>query len=159
MEMITIKKKEIKQLIISIAIPLIIGVIGTLIGNPKMGFEMINKPSFMPPRILFPIVWTILYIVMGISSYLIYKEKKEKNNKALKAYGLQLILNMLWTYFFFNIKAYLFSLIWLLILLIVVIIMVIKFIKINKTAGLIQIPYIIWLVFAATLNFAIFQIN
>lgn len=151
------KNKKTLILIISIIIPLLVGFIGNLLGNPSMGFELIKKPSFMPPKVLFPIVWTILYIIMGISSYIIY-QKGNKNN-ALQVYILQLIFNMLWTYFFFNIKAYLFSFIWIIILIVLVIIMIIKFVKINKTAGYLQIPYLLWLAFASILNFSIFLLN
>lgn len=149
---------KIKNLIIFIIIPLLVGFIGSILGNSKMGFDKINKPEFTPPGIIFPIVWTILYILMGISSYIIYKKDKNKFN-SLTIYGIQLFFNMLWTLFFFNFEWYLFSFIWLIILIGLVIVMIYKFYKTDKTAGLLQIPYLIWLIFASILNFNIFLLN
>ena len=151
--------KNIKYLIISIIIPILIGFLSSLLGNSTMGFNLIKKPSFNPPAIVFPIVWTILYILMGISSYLIYVSKSKDKNGALRIYLLQLIFNMLWTFFFFNLKWYLFSFLWIIVLIILVIIMIYRFIKINKLAGYLQIPYLIWLVFASILNISIFLLN
>ena len=151
--------KSIKTLIISIIIPIAVGIIGSLLGNSSMGFESINKPSFTPPGIIFPIVWTILYILMGISSYLIYISSNKDKTNSLRIYALQLIVNMLWTFFFFNLKWYLFSFIWIILLIVMVSTMIYKFFKINKTAGYLQIPYLIWLIFAAILNFSIYILN
>ena len=148
-----------KKIIIFIIIPIIVGLIGNLLGNSSMGFDSINKPSFTPPGILFPIVWTILYILMGISSYLIYRENNSNKSCALRVYALQLVVNMLWTFFFFNLKWYFFSFIWIILLIVLVVVMIYKFIKINKVAGSIQIPYLIWLIFASVLNFTIYIIN
>lgn len=151
--------KNIKSLVINIVIPLIVGIIGSLLGNSTMGFDSINKPSFNPPGIVFPIVWTILYILMGISCYLIYTSNSSKKTEALRVYALQLILNMLWTLFFFNLKWYLFSFFWIIALISLVSIMIYRFIKINKTAGYLQIPYLIWLIFASVLNLSIYFLN
>ncbi len=150
--------KNIKMIAISIAIPLVFGLIGTLIGNPS-NFSEIVKPSFAPPGFLFPIVWTILYILMGVSSYMIYKDNNYSINAALIIYLIQLVVNMLWTFFFFNLKWYLFSFIWIILLIVLVIVMIYKFIKINKVAGYIQIPYLIWITFASVLNFSIYLLN
>ena len=151
--------KKIKVLIISIIIPIIVGVIGNLLGNADMGFDLVKKPSFNPPGIIFPIVWTILYILMGISSYIVYISNSKYKNSALRIYALQLIVNMLWTFFFFNLKWYLFSFLWIILLIILVIIMIYRFIKVNKLSGYIQIPYLFWLIFASILNFSIFLLN
>ena len=151
--------KKIKVLIISIIIPILVGVIGNLLGNADMGFDLVKKPSFNPPGIIFPIVWTILYILMGISSYIVYTSDSKYKNSALRIYALQLIVNMLWTFFFFNLKWYLFSFLWIILLIVLVIIMIYRFIKINKLSGYIQIPYLLWLIFASILNFSIFILN
>ncbi len=151
--------KKIKVLIISIIIPILVGVIGNLLGNADMGFDLVKKPSFNPPGIIFPIVWTILYILMGISSYIVYTSDSKYKNSALRIYALQLIVNMLWTFFFFNLKWYLFSFLWIILLVVLVIIMIYRFIKINKISGYIQIPYLLWLIFASILNFSIFILN
>lgn len=148
-----------KNLIISIFIPNALGLLGSIIGNPSQGFDAVVKPSFQPPSILFPIVWTILYTLMGISSYLIVSSDSPNKNSALLVYGIQLIVNVLWSFFFFNLQWYLFSFIWILILIILVIIMIYQFYQINKVAGLIQIPYLLWLIFAGILNFTIYQLN
>ena len=99
------KKIDFKVLIISILIPNILGFIGEIIGNASKGFDNIIKPSFTPPSIVFPIAWTILYILMGISSYIIYKSEENNIKKeSLKIYLLQLILNSSWTFFFFKLN-------------------------------------------------------
>lgn len=150
--------KKWKVLIISIIIPLLIGFIGNLLGNSS-DFSMLEKPEFAPPGIVFPIVWTILYILMGISSYLIYISNSNKKNDALRVYLLQLIFNMLWTFFFFNLKWYLFSFFWIIALIVLVSIMIYRFTKISKLAGYLQIPYLIWLIFASILNLSIYFLN
>ena len=151
--------KNIKYLVISIIIPLTAGFLGNLLGNSSMGFEEIIKPSFTPPGIIFPIVWTILYILMGISCYLIYTSNDKNKGKALIIYTIQLIFNMLWTFLFFNKNWFLFSLIWIILLIVLVITMIKEFIKINKKAGYIQIPYLLWLIFASILNLSIYFLN
>lgn len=123
------------------------------------GFDGINKPSFTPPAIVFPIVWTVLYVLMGISSYLIYESDSNEKYLALVIYGIQLIINSLWTFFFFKLKWFLFSFILVLIILLLVIVMIIKFYKINKIAAYLQIPYVIWLIFAAVLSYSVFLLN
>ena len=151
--------KNLKALIISIAIPLVVGFTGNLLGNSSQGFSMMKKPALTPPGIVFPIVWTILYILMGISCYFVYVSNNNDKNNALRIYGIQLFINMLWTFWFFNLKWYLFAFIWLILLIAFVIIMIKKFFNINKTAGYLQIPYLIWILFAAYLNFAVYLLN
>lgn len=151
--------KKIKYLVISIAIPLVVGFIGNLLGNSSTGFDSITKPSFTPPSIVFPIIWIILYILMGISCYLIYISNDPKKKEALRVYALQLIFNMLWTFFFFNLNWYLFSFIWIIALIVLVSVMIYRFININKTAGYLQIPYLIWLIFASIINLSIYFLN
>ena len=146
-----------KKLLVSIIIPIVIGFLGSLIGNVQNGFDGIYRPSFTPPMIVFPIVWTVLYILMGISSYLVYENGD--NEGALLIYGIQLIINSLWTFFFFNLKWFLFSFILVLVILGLVIVMTIKFYKVNKIAGYLQIPYIIWLLFAAILSLNVYFLN
>ncbi len=150
---------NLKYLFFSIIFSNLFGLVGNLLGNAAMGFDTIIKPSFNPPAILFPIVWFILYTLMGVSSYIIYTSKSDKKDTALKVYIIQLIINALWPLFFFNLKWYLFSFLWIIIMLVFVIIMSIRFYKINKTAAYLQIPYIIWLIFAGVLNFNIFLLN
>ena len=149
-------------LFICIAIPLAIGGISAILTSGSMNiFGELNKPPLAPPGWLFPIVWTVLYTLMGISSYLVITSmaSKEEKEDAIKIYAYQLMVNFLWPTFFFNLKLYLFSFIWLLLLIVLVVIMILKFREINKNAALINIPYLIWLCFAAYLNFAIWFIN
>lgn len=150
---------NLKSLIISILIPNLAGFLGNLFGNSATNFYNIVKPSFTPPSIVFPIVWFILFTLMGISSYIIWSSESKDKKNALIIYGIQLFFNSLWTFFFFNLGLYLFSFIWILIILILVIIMFYKFYKINKTAALLQIPYVLWLIFASIINFNVYLLN
>jgi len=151
-----------KLLIICIAIPVIVGVLASVISGGGMNtFAEIDKPPLSPPAWLFPVVWTILYILMGISSYLIIQSDAEegKVDDALRIYMYQLIVNFLWPTFFFNLQWYLFSFLWLVLLWILVLYMIVKFAGISKLAAILNIPYLIWLTFAGYLNFAIWLIN
>lgn len=153
---------KIKTLIIAIAIPLIVGGLSALISGGGMEtFEQINKPPLSPPGFLFPIVWTILYILMGISSYLIYTSDSHPTeiSEALKVYGLQLSVNFFWSIFFFNFGWYLFSFIWLLLLWVLILIMIIKFLPISKTAAYLQLPYLLWVTFAGYLTLGVYFLN
>lgn len=151
-------KINYKLLIINILIPLAVGIIGNLLGNPNT-YSIINKPSFSPPAILFPIVWTILYTLMGISSYIIMISNDTNKNKAYLVYIIQLIVNGLWSLFFFRFKLYLFSFFWIILLISLVVIMIYKFYKINKLSAYLQIPYLVWLIFASILNLSIYILN
>ena len=117
--------------------------------------DYLIKPALFPPKILFPIVWTILYILMSISLYL----SSKYDNEVYKVYGIQLVLNSLWSPLFFMFKTYLFSTIELIILLFIVIIMMYQMYLKNKAAGYLQIPYFIWLLYALYLNVSIFILN
>ena len=154
-------KEETKKLIIFILIPLGIGLLASLITRNGVNNYTMNliKPSFAPPKILFPIVWTILYILMGISSYIIFKENNTYKRSALRIYILQLIINGLWTIIFFRIKAFLLAFITIIILIILTIIMIYKFCQINRLAGILQIPYLIWLCIALVLSYNVLILN
>ncbi len=153
-------KKKVLPIIIALAIPLAVGGLAGLLTSGSMDFyENIKRPPLAPPGIVFPIVWTILYILMGISSYLVWKEKTPESRMALYIYGIQLVLNFVWPFIFFNAQMFFLAFIWLLVLLGAVIYMTIKFYQINPIAGLLQIPYILWLIFAAYLNFFAFFLN
>lgn len=152
-------KINFKKLIISILIPLLLGgIVGTLTSGSDAYKEMI-QPSFAPPAILFPIVWSILYILMGISFYIISESKNIIKGDAKFSYYLQLVVNLLWSFFFFTFKWYLFSSIWIVLLIFLVINMIKKFTSINKLSGYLQIPYLLWLVFALILNISIYILN
>ena len=150
-------KIDYKRLIISIAVPLLLGVLVGFLSGSWNNYKMINEPSFAPPGIVFPIVWSILYTLMGISYYIV--SENENNKYAIYIYDIQLIVNLLWSFIFFRFNLYLFSFIWIIILIILVIIMIKEFYSINKISAYIQIPYLLWLIFAAILNFAIYLLN
>ena len=149
------------ELLKSIAVPLAVGGASALISMDAMkSFESLNKPPLSPPAFLFPIVWSILYVLMGISAYLItVSDKPSRAKTALTVYGVQLFFNFMWSILFFNLEAYLFSFIWLVILLLLIILTANLFYGINKTAGYLMMPYILWVAFAGYLNFAIFLLN
>ena len=145
-----------------IAIPLIVGGLAALLTNDSMNiFKSLEKPPLSPPGWLFPVVWTILYTLMGISAYLIAigNAAPIDKAKALAIYTYQLIVNFLWSIFFFNFEWYLFSFIWIILLWILVLLMIQGFYKINRTAAYLNIPYLIWITFAAYLNFGIWWLN
>ena len=148
-------KIDSKKLIFCIALPLLVGgVAGFLTRDSVELYGMINKPPLSPPGWLFPIVWTILYILMGISSYIIMTSQGEsqKINQALKTYYVQLFVNFMWPIFFFSFQWYGLALLWLLLLWILVARMNKQFGEISKVAAYLNIPYLLWLTFALYLN-------
>lgn len=151
-----------RLLLICIAIPLIVGIVAALLTRNSMEvFVTVEKPPLAPPAWLFPVAWTILYILMGISSYIILTSdaSREEIESAIKIYTYQLIVNFLWPTFFFNFGWYLFSFLWLIFLWILVFIMIRKFYEINKVAAYLNVPYIVWLTFAGYLNAGIWLLN
>ena len=149
-------------MIICIAIPLIVGGLSAVLTMDNMiMFDYVAKPPLSPPAWLFPVVWTILYVLMGLASYfvLISKKPKKQVNTALIFYGLQLVFNFFWSLIFFNLGNYLFAFIWLLALWVLIIITAVKFYNIDKKAGYLMIPYILWVTFAAYLNYGIYKLN
>lgn len=154
-------KINYKKLILNIAIPLVVGGLSALFTMKSMeDFKVLNKPPLSPDGWLFPVVWTVLYILMGIASYLVCTSGKPARSKtALTVYGIQLAFNFLWSIIFFSVKAYLFAFVWLIILLILIIINTVLFYRINKKAGYLLIPYILWVTFAGYLNLAIYLLN
>lgn len=122
--------------------------------------ETVAQPPLSPPMILFPIVWTVLYVLMGIGAARVYLSGAELGkNTCLNLYVVQLVINFFWSLIFFNAAAYGFALLWLLLLLGLVIGMTHCFWKTDRLAALLQIPYILWLLFAAYLNFGIWRLN
>ena len=152
-------KTNIKQLLFYIIITLIVGSLPAIFINISDNYKSLIKPPLSPPGIIFPIVWTILFILMGISIYRIVRTKNFGVDSLKILYFTQLFVNALWTPIFFGLNAYLFAFIWLLILLVLVIIMTVKFHYLDKISSYLLIPYIIWLLFAGYLNFSIFLLN
>lgn len=135
-------KINLKKLLLFILVPLSLGTLVGILTTPSS-----NVDSILPPWI-FPIVWTILYILMGVSSYLVY----EKTNEIPKIYIIQLAANLLWSFVFFTLNLKTLAFIWILFLILLVIIMIRDFLSKDKLAGYLQIPYLIWLLIAAILN-------
>lgn len=151
---------NIKSLILNIIIPLAVGGISSILTRNSMEiYASSNQPWFAPPGFLFPIVWTILYITMGISAYIVLRSESDLKFKAIAIYALQLFVNFVWPLIFFNLRMYLFAFFWLIILLILVLIMTSLFYKINKISAYLQIPYNVWLIFACVLNFNVYLLN
>ena len=142
----------------SILIPVIVGGAVGLITSNAINYNDLIQPAFAPPSFLFPIVWTILYVLMGVS-YGILENKGLVDAETNSIYYLQLTVNALWSFIFFVFKWRLFSFVWILILDALVIDMIIKFYKKDKTAGLLQLPYLLWTSFATVLNLAVYLLN
>lgn len=149
-----------KKLLICIAIPLAVGALSALLTRDAMAmFETVNKPALSPPGWLFPVVWTILYTLMGIASYIVLESGSPLKRSALTFYALQLIFNFFWSIIFFNLEAYLFAFVWLLILWALILVTMLKFYKISERTGDLMLPYLLWVTFAAYLNFGIYLMN
>lgn len=145
---------------LSVIIALAVGGLSALCSQGKMEeYNRLIQPPLAPPDWVFPAVWTILFILMGISAAMIWKSSSEQRNDALFIYGAQLVVNFLWTIFYFNFGERLLAFFWLLFLLALVLLMYGKFKKILPAAAKLQIPYIIWLIFAAYLNLATYLLN
>jgi tryptophan-rich sensory protein len=124
-------------------------------------YAKIQKPEFNPPNWVFAPVWFTLYLMMGISSYLIWIKGIEKKSVkiSLIIFLFQLILNALWTFLFFGLHSPFFAFIDIIALWIVILLVIVNFYKLSKTAGILLIPYILWVSFAGVLNYYIFVLN
>ena len=154
---------KLKPYLISIVIALGIGGLAAFLIKDNLAmYERIIRPVLAPKAYVFPIAWTILYILMGISSTRVWLQRKEKTElvlDALMAYVIQLILNFFWSILFFNMQNFLFSFIWLVLLWIAIIIMIVRFYRVDPLAAYLQIPYLLWVTFAGYLNFMIYRLN
>lgn len=156
-------RRKIKPYIISIIIALAVGGLSAFLTRSSMEvYTNIKQPPLAPPSVVFPIVWTILFILMGVSSAMVYVKGRESSvpvSEALKIYALQLILNFFWTIIFFNMQSYLFAFIWLVLLWIAIILMIVSFRKVSPAAAWLQVPYLLWVTFAGYLNLMIYILN
>ena len=156
------KAKQIIQLTICIAIPLVIGSLEGFftIEGVRTWYATQNKPSFNPPNWLFAPAWTLLYILMGISLYWIWSSPKtEQRTQALYIFSIQLFLNFAWSFLFFTLHNPLLALIDIVLLIFAIIAMIVTFKKIKPVAGYLQIPYLCWVSFATLLNASIWWLN
>ncbi|MBR5714821.1 MAG: tryptophan-rich sensory protein [Clostridia bacterium] len=152
--------KPIWVYVISILIALAVGAVSGIASMEGMKeFAELKQPPLSPPGWLFPVVWTILYTLMGISAARVYLANTMDTPDALKIYAAQLIVNALWTPIFFALELRLVAFVWILILIGLVITMIAKFKKVDVPAGNLQFPYLVWLLFAAYLNLGVFLLN
>jgi len=142
----------------SILIPVVLGGIVGFITSNFIDYNSLQKPPLAPPSILFPIVWTILYTLMGIS-YGRLKSKELTDEKVNRIYYIQLVINLLWSFIFFVFKLRLFAFLWIILLDIAVIVMIIRFYQKDKLSGTLQIPYLLWSLFATYLTLGIYLLN
>lgn len=159
---------KIWRIALAIAVPLGIGfIISLFTRDAMMKFAEFNQPPLSPPAWLFPVAWTILYILMGIASYLIWKKgyesrksaDKNLSRNALIIYAIQLVFNFAWTPLFFVLDQFWFAFVWLLVMWVMVLILIIKTRKISMPAFWMLLPYLIWCTFAAYLNCGIAILN
>ena len=156
-------KSKTKTYVLSIALTLAVGALSALLTRNNMDvYQNINKPNLAPPGFLFPIVWGVLYTVMGFSAANVVVKGRENGNETgscIGIYVLQLAVNFFWSIIFFNFRAFLFSFVWLLFLWVLIILMIRCFSKISPLAAYINIPYFLWVTFAAYLNYMIYSLN
>lgn len=155
--------KKLKPYIVSIALALGVGVLSAFLTRDSMNiYGEIIRPPLSPPSWLFPVVWTLLYILMGISAAMIYTDRTATpvaKECALGTYAASLLANFGWSLIFFNHRAFFLAFLWLLVLLFLIIKMILQFYKIRPLAAYLQIPYAIWVSFAGYLNLAIWILN
>lgn len=149
------KRIKWKSLVISLAISLGAGLLGTLLSGGMRTYETTYKPPLSPPAWLFPVVWTILYVLMGVAAYLVSQSSSPQREQALQVYAIQLALNVLWAPLFFGLEHYFLAFLVLALLWIAILAAIRRFAKINLCAGRLLIPYFLWVTFAGYLNLAI----
>lgn len=155
-------KEKIKSYVFFILSALAVGGLSAFFTRNNMDINKdVLMPPLSPPPILFPIVWSILFILMGISAAMIYNSNAPKSQKssALLVYALSLAVNFSWNIIFFNSRAFGFAFVWLLLLFALIVITIVKYYSINKIAAYLQIPYVIWVAFAGYLTAGIWWLN
>lgn len=154
-------KIQWKKLIICLAIPLAVGGLATLFSGGMSGSQIANQPPLSPPGWVFPVVWTVLYLLMGYASYRVWISGTEKTQiqKSLRLYGAQLALNFLWPIIFFGFDAYLLAFAVLIGLWVLIFLTIRAFSKIDETAGNLLLPYLLWVTFAGYLNIGVYLLN
>ena len=155
---ISLNREKIKTYAVSILVPLVLGGIVGLLTSGSPDYAALEQPPLSPPALLFPIVWSILYTLMGISHGILkYNGIATRETEAV--YYAQLIMNLLWPVLFFSLGWRLVAFIWIVALDILVVTMAVRFYRQNRTAGLLQIPYIMWVFFATYLNLGVYLLN
>ncbi len=138
-----------------------VGGLSALLTNMGMeSYKAAEKPPLTPPDIVFPIVWSILFTLMAISAARVWlTDNSRLRNHAMIVYFIQLFFNFFWSVLFFNFEAYGLAFLWIIGLWLLILLMIVKFYQADKIAGLLQIPYLLWVTFAAYLNYMVFQLN
>lgn len=154
---------KIIKFIVAIAVSLAAGLIGTIFTTPAIPtwYAALEKPALTPPSFLFGPVWTVLFILMGIALYLVWLRGWERKDVklAISIFGIQLVLNVLWSYFFFGLQMPFFALIEIIVLWIAIALSIWSFARVSVPAALLLLPYILWVSFAAYLNYGIYVLN
>ena len=150
------------KLVISISVCIVAGIIGSVftISSIPVWYDTLNKPFFNPPGWLFAPVWAILYILMGIALFFIWKAPKvKKTNEGLMLFGAQLVFNVIWTIVFFGFRSVIGGVLSIVILLILIVMTTLQFYRIDKRAAYLMLPYLLWVCFATMLNVSIYLLN
>ena len=149
-----------KKLLLFLAIPLVAGGLATLLSGGMDSYQVMNQPPLSPPGWIFPVVWTVLYLLMGIGAARVsLSAPSPERSKGLNLFIVQLVVNFFWSLIFFNARAYGFAFLWLLLLWVLVALMILSFRKIDPIAAWLQLPYLLWLTFAAYLNAGVWYLN
>lgn len=154
--------KTLLSLVVCIALPLLTGSLAGLATNAgvRSWYPALNKPYFTPPDALFGPVWTCLYLLMGISLFLVWQERESPyRKKALSIFGIQLLLNVAWSFIFFSLRQIGPALVEIILLWCCILFMIVLFHRINKKAAYLQVPYLLWVSFATVLNAALWKLN
>ena len=157
------KPIDILKLVASVILCQLAGFLGSLFTTPAIPtwYATLVKPTFNPPNWVFAPVWTGLYLLMGISAFLVWRKGLDNHlaNSGLRIFILQLVLNTLWSFLFFGLKSPLLGLIEILLLWIAIILTILSFFRSSKVAGILLLPYILWVSFAAILNLSLWRLN
>lgn len=153
------KKEKIKAYVLSLLISLAAGTLSAVFSGGMKNAGNLVEPPLTPPSWVFPAVWTVLYVLMGISAARVYLKKTEDTKRALTCYGVQLIVNIIWPVLYFMLEMHLAAFIWILVLLALIAVMMIRFKAVDRPAAYLQLPYFIWTAFAAYLNLGIYLLN
>ena len=152
--------KKVLILLANLSIPLGIGLLSYMIIKDNLNvYDTLNLPFFAPPRAVFSIIWIVLYLLMGVSTYIVVMKQQRVETQSICIYALQLFFNSIWPILFFIKGFYLFSSIWLLVLIFFIMWMIRNFHLVNKISAYLQMPYLLWSIYACLLNFAIFFMN
>lgn len=153
-------KSKWKSLVVCLAVPLAVGAAAAFLTRDGMrGFESLVQPPLSPPAWLFPVVWTLLYLMMGLASWLVLVSGGEKGRAALDRYAIQLGANFIWPLLFFGRGLYLAAFFWILLLWCLILVNIAEFGRVSRAASRLMLPYLVWVSFAAYLNFGVQLLN